>query len=314
MYQKVISFYTKTIQNNYEDLGFIQLINPKIKKFKPPTDETLEKKVAIKSLNTLLNGGCWSSFNHIEIEYDDMKINASRVFRDTVTDHNFDLKKNYFALMVRCRFFEVLLFYNSTLSVLKEMCEIKKFKLNQINYVECVTCLFGVINNTVKMFDFMLTILKKMNLSAIWPTIVSYSNLISTYNMIYNYVINLKTYKVVRGLFVNKPGVLIEKLADDYVKYFTIARYDFRRLLQDFKTPRKNHCYSEGLIMTKEYLKNKFKNTASFINETLSCDTNVSNYERISKYLNDFCEHFIKTDYIDTGIYKIHKNYFWKWE
>ncbi|XP_050546892.1 uncharacterized protein LOC126908661 [Daktulosphaira vitifoliae] len=314
MYQKVNSFYTETLKKNYEDLGFIQLINPTIDKITPPIDQTINQEVGITSLNTLLREGCWSSFKHIEIEYNDLKISAERVFRDPVTDHNFHLKKNYFALMVRCRFLEVLLFYNSTLSVLKEMCEIKKFNLNQISYVNCVTCLFSVINDTVKMFYFMLTILEKLELSAIWPTISSYSNLISTHSLIYKYVIDLKANNVVRDIFVNKSGVLIDTLADDYVKSFQKARHDFRKVLQDFKTPKKNHCYSKGLIATKDYLKDIFRNNSSSVKETLSCDTYVSNYEQVSKYLNYFCDYFIKTDYIDMGFYKIHQNYFWKWE
>ncbi|XP_050547744.1 uncharacterized protein LOC126909370 [Daktulosphaira vitifoliae] len=314
MYQKVNSFYTETIKNNYEDLGFIQLINPTIDKFKPPADEYINQEVVITFLNILLREGSWSSFNHIEIQYDDLKICASRIFRDPVTDHNFHLKKNYFAQMMRCRFFEVLLIYNSSLSIFKELCENKILKRNLNYYVKCVTSLFGVINDTVKMFDFMLTILEKMKLSAIWPPYNSYSNVISTQDLIYKYVTDLKMNNVVRDMFVNKPGVPIEKIANDYVKCFIYARYDTRNMLRSYKFQIKNHCYSKDLIETTNDLKIKFKNTASFINETMSNDSRVSEYEIISKYLYDLCEHFIRTISVDTGFHKIHQNYFWTWE
>ncbi|XP_050529669.1 uncharacterized protein LOC126899138 isoform X3 [Daktulosphaira vitifoliae] len=314
MYQKVNSFYTETIKNNYEDLGFIQLINPTIDKFKPPIDQTINQEVGIMSLNIILSEGSWSSFNHIEIQYDDLKICASRIFRDLVTDHNFHLKKNYFAQMVRCRFYEVLLIYNTSLSALKIMCDNEKFKTIPKHYVNCVTFLFDVINDTVKMFDFMLTILEKMKLSAIWPTTSSYSNLISTHKLIRNYVINLKTLNVVRDMFVNKPGVLIEKIADFYVKSFIKARYEFNNMLCAFKYQIKNHCFSDGLIVTTKDLIIKFKNTASFINETMSNDSRVSDYELISIYLYEFCEQFIKTFCLDTGFHKIHENYIWTWK
>ncbi|XP_050529667.1 uncharacterized protein LOC126899138 isoform X1 [Daktulosphaira vitifoliae] len=314
MYQKVNSFYTETIKNNYEDLGFIQLINPTIDKFKPPIDQTINQEVGIMSLNIILSEGSWSSFNHIEIQYDDLKISAERVFRDPVTDHNFHLKKNYIALMVRCRFLEVLLYYNSTLSALKIMCDNEKFKTIPKHYVDCVTYLFDVINDTVKMFDFMLTILEKMKLSAIWPTTSSYSNLISTHKLIRNYVINLKTRNVVRDMFVNKPGIPIEKIADDYVKCFIYARYDTSNMLRAFKSQIKNRCYSDCLIVTTKDLIIKLKNTASFINETMSNDSRVSDYEFISIYLYEFCEHFIKTFCLDTGFHKIHENFIWTWK
>ncbi|XP_050546893.1 uncharacterized protein LOC126908662 [Daktulosphaira vitifoliae] len=314
MNQKVNLFYTETIKNNYEDLGFIQLINPTIDKFKPPADEYINQEVEITLLNTLLSESSWSSFNHIEIQYDDFKISASRVFRDPVTDHNFHLKKNYFVQMMRCRFFEVLLIYNSSLSIFKELCENKTLKRNPNYYVKCVTCLFGVINGTLKMFDFMMTILEKMKLSDIWPPYNSYSNVISTRNWIYKYVTDLKMNNVVRDMFVNKPGIPIEKIADDYVKCFIYARYDTSNMIRAFKFQIKNHCYSEGLIMTPNDLKIKFKNTASFINETMSNDSRISEYELISIYLYDLCEHFIRTISVDTGFHKIHQNYFWTWE
>ncbi|XP_050545334.1 uncharacterized protein LOC126907784 [Daktulosphaira vitifoliae] len=315
MYRKINSFYTETIKNNYEDLGFIQLINPTIPKLKPPKDDIINQEMGISILNTLFSEGSWSSFSHIEIQYDDFKISAERVIRDLVTDHNFHLKKHYFTRIVRCRFLEVLVNYNSSLSALKIMCKNEKYQVNSFDYVKCVTCLFDAINDTAKIFDFMLTIIEKIKLSAIWQPIKevkSYSDLLSTYNLIYNYVVDLKTKNVLRYMFVNNPKVNTEKLADDYIKNFEKTRYKFTKTIITSKHSEKNRCFLDGLLLTKEEMLIKFKNNANII-ISKSNESRVTNYELISKYLNDFCGNFINTDYVDTGFYNIHPNYFWLW-
>ncbi|XP_050546656.1 uncharacterized protein LOC126908534 [Daktulosphaira vitifoliae] len=147
MCHKINSIYTETIKINYDDLGFIQLINPTNHKFKPLIDESINQELGIKTLNTLFSEGSWNLFSHIEIKHDNLIINATTVMRDLVTDHNFHLKKFYFTQIVRCRFFEVL--YNKLQTILCRICRIEK-KSN--NYVKCVTNLFDTINYTVKCF------------------------------------------------------------------------------------------------------------------------------------------------------------------
>ncbi|XP_050546647.1 uncharacterized protein LOC126908528 [Daktulosphaira vitifoliae] len=309
MCNKINSFYTETIKINYEDLGFIQLINPTNHKFIHPIDETINQELGIKTLNILFREGSWNSFSHIEVPHDNLIINARTVMRDLVTDHNFHLKKFYFTQIVRCRFFEVLIIYNKLLTILCKICRIEK-KSN--NYVKCVTYLFDTINYTVNMFYFMLTIMEKLKLSKIWLPERLYSNLLSTHQLIHNYVIDLKTYNVTRNVFINTPEVNIEYLANDYMMSFQKARLQFSNKLRKLKQNQKNNCYSEGLLVTTENLENKVTNIALVVNSSMANDTSVTQYELFSKYLYEFCKNFIKTDYKDTCFYKIHQNYFWK--
>ncbi|XP_050544942.1 uncharacterized protein LOC126907596 [Daktulosphaira vitifoliae] len=309
MYHKINLFYTETIKNNYEDLGFIQLINPIDHKFKPPKDKTINQELGITILNSLFNEGNWASFSQIDIKFDDLKISAKHVIRDLATDHNFHLKKHYFTQMVRCRFFEVLLNYNTLLSALKQLCITLK---NENNYVKCVTCLFDAINDTVTMFDFMLTIIEKIKLSSIWQPNKSYSDLQSTHKLIYNYVVELRTKNVLRDKFVNNPEVNIEKLADDYIKNVENTRYKFIKMLNTLKNPKRNRCFLDGLLINKKNVVIKFQENANIINKR-SDETHVTEYELITKYLYNFCKKFVKTDYVDTGFHKIHQNYFWQW-
>ncbi|XP_050546675.1 uncharacterized protein LOC126908545 [Daktulosphaira vitifoliae] len=294
MCHKMNSFYTEMIKINYEDLGFIQLINPTNHKFKPPIDETINQELGIMTLNTLFNEGSWNSFSHMEILYGNLIISATTVIRDLVTNYNFHLKKFYFTQMLRCRFLEVLIIYNTSLTALMRICR-NKNNLNE--YVKCVLYLFVAINDTVKMFDFMLTIIEKLRLSNLWLPERLSSNLLAIYKLIYNYVIDLKTNNVVRDMFINKPEVNIEHLSNDYTLSFQKARYKFSNILSKLKKQNKNMCYSNDFMIIKKDLDTKFCNNAIII----------------SKYLYDFYENFVKTDYEDTGFNKIHQNYFWKW-
>ncbi|XP_050545267.1 uncharacterized protein LOC126907740 [Daktulosphaira vitifoliae] len=311
IYHKINLFYTETIKINYEGLGFIQLINPTHQKFKPPIDKSINQKLGIMTLNTLFNEGSWSSFSHIKIQYGDLKISAESVIRDQVTDHNIYLKKHYFTHLVRCRFYEVLLVYNTSLTVLNGWC--RRDKKKKKDYLKCVTCLFDVINGTVKMFDYMMTIIEKIKLSTIWPNEKLFSNLISTHKLIYNYVIDLKANNVIRDYFVNKPKEDTEKIANDYIISFQNVRCHFINGLRNLKRPQMNHCHSEAVMLTKENLEIEFLNYVHTANKAMSNDTRITRYDLILKYLCEFCENFIKTDYENTGFNKIYQNYFWQW-
>ncbi|XP_050544941.1 uncharacterized protein LOC126907595 [Daktulosphaira vitifoliae] len=306
MYNKINSFYTEAIMNNYENFGFVQLINPTDSKFIPPKDKTIDQDCGITILNTLLIQGNWDSCRHVNIQYDDLKISAKRVIRDLTTDHNFHLKKHYFTQMVRCRFFEVLLNYNTLLSALKQLCITLK---NENNYVKCVTCLFDAINDTVTMFDFMLTIIEKIKLSSIWQPNKSYSDLQSTHKLILDYVFNLKVFNVVREKFIYTPEVNTEVLAADYIQNYKKARRVFSKNLQTSKHPKNNRCYIDDFIVNKESIVFKFQDIAN----DRSSETHITEYELITKFLNNFCRSFIQNDYVNTGFDKIYQNYFWKW-
>ncbi|XP_050546646.1 uncharacterized protein LOC126908527 [Daktulosphaira vitifoliae] len=310
MCNKMNSFYTETIKINYEDLGFIQLINPTNNKFKPPIDESINQELGIMTLNTLFSEGNWDSFGKIKILFDNLIVSATTVIRDLVTDHNFHLKKFYFTQMLRCRLLDVLLMYNTSLTALSGMCRSHK-ELNE--YLKCIIYLFDTINNTVKMFDYMLTIMEKIKLSTLWLPEKLCPSLRLIFNLIYNYVIELKTNDVIRNMFINKPEVNIENLANDYMVSFQKARYKFFNNLRNLKSQNKYNCYSEGLIVNKEHLDIKFSNAELIINTTMATDSFVTKYELLSKYLYEFCENFVKTDYIDTGFHKIHQHYFWQW-
>ncbi|XP_050545255.1 uncharacterized protein LOC126907736 isoform X1 [Daktulosphaira vitifoliae] len=313
MYHKINSFYNETIKINYEGLGFIQLINPTNIYLKPPTDKNINQEIGITALNTLLINGNWSSFSHIEIQQGDSKVSVKLVIRDLATDHNFYVKKTYFTQMIRCRFFEVLLIYNTSLSALKKICKNAKGQLGLNDYMKCATRLFQAINNTVKMFDFMMTIIEKIKLSSIWQHSRSLSDLLSTQKLIYKYVFDLKTSNVVRDCYVKKPEEYTDKLADDYIKNVEYARSSFSKLLLTKQQSNNNGCYFEDITVTKKELEIKFQNIANHINANISHDAHIRVYELISKYLYDYCENFIKTDYENTGFNKIHQNYFWQW-
>ncbi|XP_050546645.1 uncharacterized protein LOC126908526 [Daktulosphaira vitifoliae] len=310
MCHKMNIFYTEMIKINYEDLGFIQLINPTNHKFKPPIDESINQELGIMTLNTLFSEGNWDSFGQIKILFDNLIVSATSVIRDLVTDHNFHHKKFYFTQMLRCRLIDVLLTYNTSLTALSGMCRSHK-DLNE--YVKCTIYLFDTINNTVKMFDYMLTIMEKIKLSTLWLPEKLFPNLHSIFNLIYYYVIELKSNDVIRNMFINKPEVNIKNLASDYMKSFRKARSRFYSIVRSLKIQKKKNCYSEGLLVTKEHLDAKFSNAELIINTTMATDSIVTKYELLSKYLYDFCENYVKTDYVDTGFHKIHQHYFWQW-
>lgn len=281
-------------------------------RFRPPKDENIDQELGITTLNTLIRVGNWSSLSHIDVKYDNLKISAERVLRDLVTDHNFHLKKQYFNQMVRCRFLEVILNYNTLFSTLSVECRNEKF-VNLISYVKCVVRLFEVLNDTINMFGYMLTIIEKLRLSSVWSANKTCSSLYTAKKWIQIYVRNLKNDNLIRDTFVNKPDVNIHELADEYLKIFQLSRTSFVKTFFNQKYSKSNHCCIEGFMLYKRDLIYKLLHDARKTNGITSHNTCANNYEFICKLLEQYCTYFIKSDYIDTGFNRVNKDYFWRW-
>lgn len=273
----------------------------------PPLDDTINQELGIKTLNTLFSKGSWRSFAPIVTKFDGLEISAERVIRDPATNHNFHLKKLYFTNMVGCKFFEVLFNYHTSLSALSQTCRHIKLK-SLLNYFKCVTKLFEAINGSMVMFNAMLTIINTLEVSSILDEITLHSCLSLFNKYMMNYITSLSVNEVIRDTFEYKPDVDVVELADEYLEQFKKSRHSFSVALRNYKSHKLDDICVDGLLLLDYYnfmdsMRIDPRITNRYMSDIIITDYN--DYQLIYYYLQQYCNDFIKTNFVDTGFSKI---------
>ncbi|XP_050525964.1 uncharacterized protein LOC126896866 [Daktulosphaira vitifoliae] len=155
-------FYYITIENDFVNCGFMELLEPINHKLIPPQLEDEHLNTDVVFLNTIMQKDGWKLLNHIKIVYNDQSLNFDNI-KCQVDNNNKHVIKTHLAKLLRCRYIEILHIYTTILSSLIHICKNEK-KNNTHYFFNCVTQLYHIINKSSDMFNRMLSALLTIRL------------------------------------------------------------------------------------------------------------------------------------------------------
>ncbi|XP_050525966.1 uncharacterized protein LOC126896868 isoform X2 [Daktulosphaira vitifoliae] len=160
--KKLQKFYYITIENDFVNCGFMELLEPSNHKLIPPQLEDENLKTDVSFFNTIMQKDGWKLLNHIKIVYNDQCLNFDDI-KCQVDNNNKHVIKTHLAKLLRCRYIEILYIYTTILSSLIHICRNEK-KNNTHYFFNCVTQLYHIINKSSDMFNRMLSALLTIRL------------------------------------------------------------------------------------------------------------------------------------------------------
>ncbi|XP_050520418.1 uncharacterized protein LOC126893910 [Daktulosphaira vitifoliae] len=279
---KLNSFYIETIELWYKNLGFEIFLSPKIPELKPPKYREIIQNDGIKALNIFRQESGWKKMNYINIIYNNKQLNVDCMIKDEINHINFQIKKEHFLQLLRCRFTEIIKNIYVLLSAILHICytDAMHFKYS------CLVELFDSFNKSIKMFEGLNTALITLNKFLIWDDRVkSHSSLEKILKWVECFLCLLKNNDFSNDQQGKKQPEKIETLE----KIFLSFRYSFYMDLNIELTNMNGRC-----IMTKPFY-DKFK----IINSLKNLVNTVNNHNLLQStqiYLNAcnlfeiFCE------------------------
>ncbi|XP_050549073.1 uncharacterized protein LOC126910492 [Daktulosphaira vitifoliae] len=301
--EKLYLYCSETIYDFYEKIGFNQLLYPNIPELMPPQNSNQNE--AIKALNTLFSEGDWKLLNHIRITIDDEIITTNRITRDTVDDFNFNMKRKYFTLLIRCRYTEVLKNYDIYMTAIIQTCRNEKTISNH-NFVHCTLQFIEMVNDSKDMFKYMLLALDKLQASYIWEVMYnSYACLTQTYNFLNKFFSKIENLNFRKNDFINLSFNELEmkviKLSNDFQK----AQQNFTKRINDGRNLFNEYCLIDSEMLNKSQLISSWESIVSSTNNNNTLDRPLHLYEY---GLEDFMTFFniaIRSEYNCLGFDKI---------
>ncbi|XP_050528788.1 uncharacterized protein LOC126898599 [Daktulosphaira vitifoliae] len=145
----LITFYGQTIKNDYQDVGFVELLDPDNSNFRPPQDE--EENIAI-ILNSILKSNGWNNLNYIMLRDKSKYLTVSDVVNLVNVDDNW-IKRKYLSKLLRCRYTEILQSFIDKLDSLIFICTGERDSYNRTEFIRCAIRLYDTINRSGRMFD-----------------------------------------------------------------------------------------------------------------------------------------------------------------
>ncbi|XP_050544395.1 uncharacterized protein LOC126907278 [Daktulosphaira vitifoliae] len=307
------SFCNLTIENEYEDLGFEEILNPSSNKcylLNLPRLDSISQEKGIENLNILLNEGNWKTMEHLYIKYDNQVLSANRVLRDHANINNFRLKKQYFTLLLKCRFFDILKKFNSYLYQIVEFCKEEKVNIkiwkNPKTYIDCVKDLAMVIGGTLNFFSYINTAMEKLKQASIWLVNKKFYCL-SPIKDIVNYIINWMDEKnLLRDVFANTENINLKEVADKYFNDVQSVKYSLQVVIKNINQVQINCCfYHEKPVFSKKDLLSITQKSGTSLNIDNLTRNPFKNFKEACKALNTLCEDFITTEFRDLGFDRI---------
>ncbi|XP_050549004.1 uncharacterized protein LOC126910458 [Daktulosphaira vitifoliae] len=304
---KLIHCCSETINTFFLKIGFNQLFNPNIHELSPPQNIGFPQYKITKNLNILFHEGNWNLLNHIRIIIDDELITTNRIIRDTVDDFNFNKKRKYFTLLIRCRYTEVLKKYNIYMSAIIQICRNEKTRSNY-NFVNCTLQFFEMVNDSKDMFNYMMLALDKLKASYIWEVMYnSYTCLTQTYNLLSNFFSNIENLNFRKNDFINLSLKESETKVNKLLCDFQNARFIFTRKLNDRRNSFSDCCLIDYEILNKSQLINSWVSIVSSANNNTH-DRPLHLYEYGLEHFMKYFNIAIRSEYDYLGFNKIYIN------
>ncbi|XP_050543337.1 uncharacterized protein LOC126906670 [Daktulosphaira vitifoliae] len=313
LFKKLNDFYTFTIENDFIGLGFSELLDPitfNKKELYPPIDNKLHQETGIATLNKLQIEGNWQTLNHIHVLYYDQEVSMDQVLRNRVDNNNFHLKRKYFQLFLRCRFYELLCNYNIYLSVIIQECRKEKshtkFLLNSYKFIECVHLLFLNVKSSQIFLNSMLIAMDKFKKLSVWCESEKKNSLNILFKLIEKFLKNLVEYNLNADAFVDSNDVNLMVKADKYLMDLCTAKRDFTFSINNLKLLQISRCITnENKIIEKNILLHSAEYNVSISNETTTSQNNIYKYHYLCSKLFMLCNNFITIEFNNLGFDKI---------
>ncbi|XP_050544545.1 uncharacterized protein LOC126907368 isoform X2 [Daktulosphaira vitifoliae] len=309
------SFYMNTIKNDYEDLGFREILKPLLYKCDrcdslfPPQFDCISQKKGIVNLNILLNEGNWTTLNYLYINHNIQALSTNRVLRDPANDNNFHLKKQYITLLFRCRFFDLLKNFTALLTGVIDLCKKVKNKLkiyDDLNsYYICVTDFFLAMKSVQYFLNYLDTAMEKLKQALIWHENGAFYCLSPIKKMVNNLLKLMKEKNLLRDVF--SEGVLsLDEVANNYLAGAQDVASSIKLDLRNTRSIHQRHCYHQEKVLfsKRDVLNISMKNVPSENIADPFYDP-ISHCQQTCVDLYMFCENFISNEYKNLGFDKI---------
>ncbi|XP_050529660.1 uncharacterized protein LOC126899137 isoform X1 [Daktulosphaira vitifoliae] len=296
-------FCNETIEIWYESLGFEQFLNPKIYKYIPPIDRSINQDDGIKALNILLKEPGWKSMNHIKIIYYNKLFSVDSIIKDQVCDMNFRIKKEHVLQLLRCRFTEILKNYYTLLTSILYVCKTDASG----HYFKCLIELFNSFNKSEIMIRGLHTALISLNKTSIWNVnLHCKSNLCNILKCVTDYLRFLKNNKLSRDNFFDEHDKLktevVERLLENFQNLLNDSSHNIRNVIK--------YIHIGCSMNFKEFFYYKFDKINEFRKiphtlDNLNPESAIQIYLGACNYFDDFCKIAYKSCYEDLGFNKV---------
>ncbi|XP_050544381.1 uncharacterized protein LOC126907272 isoform X3 [Daktulosphaira vitifoliae] len=307
------SFCENTIKNDYEDLGFKEILNPHLYKcdslFVPQFIDPDSQEKGIVNLNILLNEGNWNTLSYLYINHNGQDISLSRVLRDQANNNNFHLKKQYITQLLKCRFYDILKNFTTYLSGVLDLSKKQKNnsdKLKDLNcYIECVNNFFLIMKSVQDLLNYLNTAMEKLKQASIWHENGAFYCLSPIKKIIDNILEVMKEKNLLRDDF-SDCILNLEEVANNYIADVHDVKCFIQLEFRHVRGVHESHCfYHEKVLFTKQYVFNISKKKTISTNIAHSSTNPISNCQQACTELYLFCENFIGNEYKNLGFDKI---------
>ncbi|XP_050545599.1 uncharacterized protein LOC126907933 [Daktulosphaira vitifoliae] len=303
--EKLKAYCFETINNYYIKIGFNQLLDSSIAEFIPPRNIDVSQCKAIEVLNTLFREGDWKLLNHIKIICGDITITTDQIIRDTVDDHNINLKKRYFTQLIRCKYTEVLSKYNTYMSAIIQTCLCEITKKNVTGYVDCIIQFFDAVKNSKEMFKYMLSAIDTLKVTSIWELHKSHACLKQTYFLLSSFFPNIEHINLTKSDFFNLSNDEKKIKADNFLSDFKKARIQFDRILFTRNVYACNYCLINGENINQNQLMQSWATILLSANTNNTTGSPIILYDYALTQFRTFCNVAITSVYDCLGFNKI---------
>ncbi|XP_050525970.1 MATH and LRR domain-containing protein PFE0570w-like [Daktulosphaira vitifoliae] len=211
----LINFYDQTIKNNYENIGFNELLDPNNSKFWLPQDREEE---IITFLNSIIKKKGWSNLNHITLIEKKNYINVHDIV-GLVNRDNHLTKRKYLSKFMRCRYTEIIQYFNGMLKSLIDICINEQNNNDTTSFIHCVIQLYNIINRSINMFDRLSSALSTIRKTTNDMTIKNYKLIIEKFiNNVYKFISDelLKIYPSEK-VFIDLNDTNNKVMANEYL-------------------------------------------------------------------------------------------------
>ncbi|XP_050531366.1 uncharacterized protein LOC126900034 [Daktulosphaira vitifoliae] len=184
IYDDLIIFYNEALKYDNDNLGFQELLHPTVPGLMLPLHvDVTEHRIA--ALNKLFSQRHFKDpFKNINIVLENgEKLNASTLSKTKVNSINLKQNEKYFEQLLRCRYAEILKYYERSLKNIMNLCRNEVLKdipsTIDIHYkqsVDCVNLLRNFVSLSVKMLKYLLSAMAILKKLYIWENIKNAHN------------------------------------------------------------------------------------------------------------------------------------------
>ncbi|XP_050531740.1 uncharacterized protein LOC126900231 [Daktulosphaira vitifoliae] len=302
------TFCKDTIKNDYEDLGFKEILNPilyKCDSLLVPQFDSISQNKGIVNLNILLNDGNWETLHYLYITYNKQALSVNRVLRDQVNNNNYHLKKQYITLLLRCRFYDILKNFITRLSGVIHFCKQEKKFENLKKFNECVNNFFLTMKSVQNFLHYLDIAMEKLKQATIWHDNGAFY-CISPIKKIVNNVLDLMKQKnLLRDVF--SDGILdLYEVANNYLNDVEDVKFSIQLDIKNASRVHNRHCsYHKKVLFSKQDVLNSIMTNAISTNITHLPTNPISYCQQACVDLYMYCEDFISNEYKNLGFDKI---------